>query len=264
MPSAMLSMGHNTRGFLLAQHVRTDSVYFYSRKENNHDSSLAVVENFDSLGNLTRREEFGLNGEVQGVSDYIYADTTLLQQATVSKSIFYINGSNLTRLVKTYDQNDSGYIIAERDFSYFGDSLKLKSVTEWNRTYDAAGKLAEEYIKLPGSQQFLHHTYTYSSGRLAEIKTYDIDKSWSFSYLYDYDETGNLEDVFLVNKSKTLIHKFFYEEGRLVRENVYEQGGSILNHTTQSYFYKPNGLIGSQIFEKAYGGKYYYKYFYTR
>lgn len=86
-----------------------------------------------------------------------------------------------------------------------------------------------------------------------------------YSYLYEYDETARIKSEYLHNSSKALIYESFYDEQkRLVKEKNYPQRSSSLIHTTQTYYYKLNGLLESQSFEDTRGEHYYYKHFYTK
>lgn len=255
---------HNILEVIRSQNIKSDSVYFYKKKKNNKDSTLIMTQYFDSLGNLIERNEFNFNREVFRITDYSYIDTILLKEERISKDMFYINGSNLSKKIRTYDHDGLGNIIAEKEYSFFGDSLKSMSVTEWNRDYDSLGHVIKEFITLPKAETYLYHTYSYTNGNLIEIKTYNFNQIWTYSYLYEYDDKANTKSVYLYNNEKTLNHEFFYNEKKLVMEKDYEQGHGFLDHITQTYFYKPNGLLVSQAIQNLKGESYYYQHFYSK
>jgi hypothetical protein len=255
---------HNSAESIRSQNLKTDSVYFYKKRKNNKDSSLVMTQYFDSLGNLIERNQFNPNGEVFRITDYTYTDTVLLKEESMSKDMFYINGSNLSKKIRTYDRDALGNVITEKEYSFFGDSLKSESVTEWNRVYDSVGNLSEEFVTLPPANRYLYHTYSYINSKLAEAKTYNINQSWMYSYLYEYDQVANATRVYLFNTEKTLSHEFFYNEKKLVMEKDYEQGHGLLDHITQIYVYNRNGILESQTFQNLSGQNFYYKHFYSK
>ena len=137
---------HNIREVIKSQTIKTDSVYFYKKKKNNKDSTLIMIQYFDSLGNLIERDEFSFNGEAFRITNYTYLDTVLLKEETISRDMVYINGSNLSKKMRTYDHDGLGNVISEKEYSYFGDSLKSMSVTEWNKDYDSLRHVINEFI----------------------------------------------------------------------------------------------------------------------
>ncbi len=162
---------YNNPEIIKSQNFKSDSVYFYKRRKNNKDSTLIMTQYYDSLGNLIERDEYNFNGEVFRITNYTYIDTVLLKEETISKDMFYINGSNLSKKIRTYDHDSSGNIITEKEYSFFGDSLKSTSVTIWNRDYDTLGYLIREFVTLPKAKTYLYHTYFYTIGNLSEMKT---------------------------------------------------------------------------------------------
>lgn len=256
---------NNILKVIKSQGIKSDSVYFYKKKRNNKDSTLIMTQYFDSFGNLSERKEFSFNGEIFRITKYEYIDTLLLMEEIVSESMLYVNGSNLSKKVRTYDRDSFGNITTEKEYSFSGDSLKSMSITEWNRDYDSLGHLTNEYIKLPKAERYLYHSYSYSNGNLVEMKTFNFNKNWMYSYLYVCDSKANTKSVYLDNTERILSHEFFYNsEAKLVMEKDYEQGRGFLNHTTQTYFYMLNGLLESQTFQDLKGENYYYKHFYSK
>ncbi len=254
---------HNILEVIKSQNIKSDSVYFYKEKTNNKDSTLIITQYFDSLGNLIERNEFNLNKEAFRITDYTYMDTVLLKKETMSKDMFYINGSDISKKITTYEYDSLGYAIAEKEYSFFGNPLKLISTTKWDRDYDSLGHLIKEFITLPKSKTYLSHSYIYTNGRLTEMKTYDINQTWMYSNLYQYDEIANTKSVYLFNNVKRLSHEFIYDGKRILMEKDYDLG-NYLDHTTQFYFYKPNGLLESQTFEDPLGNHYYFKHYYSK
>ena len=241
------------------------TLYFYKKRKNNKDSILRMTQYFDTSGNLVERDEYNVKGEVFRITNYTYQNDILFQQESISKEMFSINSSNLSKKLKTYEHDSFGNVITEKEFSYFGDSLKSVSTTIWNREYDSQGHLIKEFITLPGGKTYLHHVYYYSNEILNEIKTYDINQNWMYSYLYEYDELTRIKSLYLNNSSKVLKHEFFYDDQKkLVKEKDYDQGRAFLDHSTQTYIYKSNGLLESQSFDDIKGENYYYKHFYTQ
>lgn len=258
------SWGHNILKVIKSQNIKSDSTYFYKKKNNNKDSVLIMTQYFDSLGNLIERNEFGFNGEVFRITDYTYIDTMLVKEERISKEMFYINGSNLSKKIKTYDRDYFGNVITEKEYSFSGDSLKSMSLTQWSREYDSLGHLTKEFVTLPRAKTYLYHTYNYTNGNLTEIKTYNINQDWMYSYLYEYDILANTKTVYLYNNKNTLSHEFFYDETKLITEKDYEQGRGFSDHITQTYRYKLDGLLQSQTFIDLKGESYYYKHFYSK
>jgi len=222
-----------------------------------------MTQYFDSLGNLIERNEFGFDGEVFKITDYTYVDTVLTKEEEMSKTMFYSNGNILSKKIRTYDHDRSGNNIIEKEYSSFGDSLKLKSVTEWDRVYDSSGHIIKEFVTLPKAERYLYHAYNYSNGNLVEMKTYDMNQNWMYSYLYEYDNFAHTKTVYLYNSEKTVSHEFYYKDTKLVMEKDYEQGHGLLDHITQTYAYNTNGLLESQTLKNLKGDSYYYRHFYT-
>jgi hypothetical protein len=239
-------------------------VYYFKKKKHNKDSTLIMTEYFDSLGNLIERNEFGLDGEVFRITDYTYVDTVLTKEEEMSKTMFYSNGNILSKKIRTYDHKSSGDTITEKEYSFFGDSLKFRSVTEWERVYDSLGHVIKEFVTLPKVKTYLYHSYNYSNGTLVEMKTYDINQSWMYSYLYEDDPFAHIKTVYLYNNEKTRSHEFFYNDTKLVKEKDYEQGHGVVDHITQTYVYNAHGLITSQTLKDLKGDTYYYKHFYSK
>src|ERR1700739_4269925 len=127
------------------QNIRCDSVYFYKKRKNNKDSTLRMTQYFDSLGNLIERDEYNLKGEVFRIINYTYWDSMLVKQDILTKGLFYINDSDISKKVKTYDHDSLGNIVEEKEYFFSGDPLKLFSTTIWDREYDSLGNLTKEF-----------------------------------------------------------------------------------------------------------------------
>lgn len=255
---------NNSSEIIKAQNIKSDSVYSYEKK-NYRDSILIMIQYFDSLGNLIEWDEYNNVGKIFKVTNYTYIDTMLLKQESVGISRFSINGSNLTKIVKTFDHDDSGNVILEKEYSFSGDSLKFQSVTIEMKEYDSLGHLIREFETLPKKTPYLHHTYHYTNGILNEVKTYDFNHNWMYSYNYEYDDNAGTKSVYLVNGEKTLTHEYFYnDQKKLIKETDYGQGDGYVDHSTQKYFYKSNGLVEDQVFEDIAGKNHYYKHIYSK
>jgi len=256
---------NNISEIIKTQNIKTDSVYYYEKRKNNKDRTLILTQYFDSLGNLIERDEYNFKGEVFRITNYTYLDTVLVRKETISKTMLYLKNSNISKKVNTYDRDSVGNIIEEKEYSFYGDSLKSHSPRILKREYDDSGHLVKEFVTPPGDKTYLRHTYIYANGILTEIKSYDVNQNWMYSYLYEYDEKKMSKSVYLFNNSKNLSHEFFYnDQKRLIKEISYEEGQAIQDHTTQTYSYKHDGLLESQTFEGLKGENYYYKHFYSK
>ena len=256
----------NNPQVIRSQNFKSDSAYYYKRRNNNKDSTLIMTEYFDSLGDVIERDEYNFKGKVFRITNYTYVDTVLLKKETVSKDGFNNNGSSLTKRITTYDHDSVGNIIIEKEYSFLGDLLKPSSVTIWNRDYDTSGHLIREFITPPKGTIYLYHTYFYTKGNLSKVKTFDVTKSWIYSYLYEYNEDAHMKSVYLDNKSeKSLEHESFYDnQKKLIIEKDYSDIRTLLDHATQAYFYTSEGLIENQSFQDVKGENYYYKHFYSK
>lgn len=250
---------------ITGEHIKSDSVYLYKKRKNNKDSALRMTQYFDSLGKLIERDEYDLNGKTFRITNYTYVDTALLKQETVSKDIFYIKSSNVSKKIKTYERDSSGNITVVKEYTFFGDSLNYRTITVWHREYDNSNRLTREFLTPPKGESYLRHTYTYENGILTEVKTYGANKDWMYSYLYEFDEQTRVKSIYLYNASKTLTQEFFYDDhDKLIKEKEYEQGRAFKDHITQTYSYKPNGQLESQDLEGLQGESYYFKHFYSK
>lgn len=256
---------NNNAGTIKSELVKSDSVYFYKKRGKNKDSVLAMAQYFDTSGNLLERTGYNLKGEVIEISNFTYINDALFKKESVSTSPININGSNVAKKIITYDHDSLGNVITEKEFSYYGNALKPLSVTVLDKEYDSLGNTRREFLTLPGFRKFLHRVYNYLNGMLIETQTYDTNKEWMYSYLYEYDEAISVKREYLYNSSKTLTVESFYDEKkRLVKEKSYTHSGSVPGHTTQAYVYNSNGLLESQSVEDVRGGHYYYRHFYKR
>lgn len=249
-----------------SEKIKNDSVYFYKKRNKNIDSALTLTQYFDSLGNLTERDEYSSNGVVFIITKYTHIDTVLLKEETISKDIFFKSDTSLSKEIRTYSHDNFGNVTTEKEYDFFGNALKSMSVTVWDREYDSLGNLIKEIITLPTGEKYLYHTFSYVNGILSEIKTYDNYKNWIYSYLYEYTGKMNKKSVYLYNTDKTLSHEYFYKEKKLILEKSYDQGNYFLfsDHNTQSYFYNSSGLLESQIFQDIIGKNHYFKHFYSK
>ncbi len=225
-----------------------------------------MTEYFDSSGNLIEREDHGFDGKMFRITNYIYADTELLKKESISLGVIYVNGSNTSKMVETYDHDSLGNITDEKEYSYFWDSLNSIPLHIWKKEYDITGHIAREFVTLPGGKTYLHQTYAYDNGNLREIKNYDFNQNWMYTYLYEFDaQTGTRSEYSVYNTSRVLKHEFLYDgQKRLIEERDYDQGLAFLDHITQNYFYSPVGLVESQTMEDLSGKNYYFKHFYSK
>jgi hypothetical protein len=248
-----------------AQHIKSDSVYSYKKRRKNKDSAIRMAQYFDTLGNLIERDEYDFDGKISKIINYTYADTALLKQETISKEIFYIKGSNISKKVKTYERDSSGNITLIKEYSFFGDSLRSSSTTSWRREYDNSNCLTKEYLTPSKGETYLRHTYLYTNGILTEVKSYGTNKEWIYSYLYEFDQITRVKSIYLYNASKKLSHEFFYDDnGKLIKEQDYDQGHDLKDHITQTYSYTSNGQLETQELEGLTGESYYFRHFYSK
>ena len=256
---------NNTSQIIRQQSVSSDSVYIYTKKKNNNDSSLVLTQYFDSLGNLVERDEYNSNGVILKVINYRYSDTVLIQQEQISRNLIVINNSNLSKEIKTYDYDNIGHMIAEKEYLYMNDSFKSPITTITTREYDSVGLLIKDFVTLPLGEAHLRHTYIYSNGILKEIKIYDTDGKYAYSYNYEYNPETKVKSIYLSNYEKKLENESFFDnQKRLIKEVIYYNGNAYLDHSTQTYSYTEDGLLESQYYQSTNGDNYYYKHFYTR
>jgi hypothetical protein len=245
--------------------INIDSVYLFNKKQNNRDSTLVMIQYFDSAAQIIERDEFRADRSVWRITNFNYQNNLLLTKEIMSADMFVINNSNITKHVYNNMYDINGNIISVVDSSYFGDSLKSVSVTVWDREYDSAGHLIKEFETLPKQKAFLHYTYLYTDGNLTEIKSYDFKKNWIYSHVYEYDTQSNTKSIFLVNNSKVLTSTSFYDnKKRLIKEVYNNEGLSNWYPITNIYSYNVDGVLESQIFQDLKGRKYYYKHYYEK
>ncbi len=247
--------------------VRIDSVFLYPKKERSHDSTLMLVDFFDTTGNIVEKDEYAFNRSgLWRLTTYSYSNGLLLNKQVHAKPNFIINDKSYgTKDIYTYDYDSAGNNITEKLYSYTGAALDHYSLTIWNREYDSAGHLIKEYETLSGQEPYLHCTYNYNNGSLSETSYYDKDKNLMYAYLHRYDTELNVASISLTNRynSNSLQSELFYDDKkRLIQEKHYSYVHLYLDHTTQNYFYDANGLIQKQSFQDLSGNNYYYKHFY--
>jgi len=250
------------------QAVSKDSVFLYTKRKNNHDSTLVMTEYFDSSGNTLERDEYGFDKTgVWRITNYNYEGDLLVKKEVMSKTIYSVNNLNLRKSMNTFEYDSKGNIITESEYSYFGDSLENFSVTIRNKEYDTTGRLTKEFLTLPKKEPFLNHIYFYNTNFLSEVKNYDYKQEWLYSYIHEYDKEFKIESIYLSNISpnKKLESEFFYDDNkRLIQEKDYTIGRNNLYHSTQTYLYNADGLLKYQSFQDVKDNNYYFKHFYSK
>jgi hypothetical protein len=256
-------------GFFTAaktQHVVSDSIYYYEKAKNSHDSALVTILYFNGQGNLAEQDEFNMvTHTVVKIVNYTYTDTLLTKQEIIEKSLVVVNDNEgLQREVRTFDHDSAGNITTEKHYVYFGN-IASPSVTALSREYDAQGHLTKEYVTMPGKPPYLYRTCDYINSALSEEKIYDMQQRWMYSYIYEYDERTKTKSVYLLNQDKNLRSEYVYG-GRqeLIKEKSYSNRNLYWDHSTQEFNYEANGLLVSQGYHAANGDSFYFKHFYTR
>lgn len=249
------------------QAIRTDSVFRFNKRKNNHDSVLVLIQHYDASGNIMERIEYSFNKqEVYKTTNFTYLRNILSKKEIVAQSFFEINGSNITRDVSTYMYDSLGNNITEKQYSHDEDTLSEQSMTFINKEYDTKGHILKEFQKMAFGKLYLYHTYVYKFGTLSEIKSFDLKENLMYSTLHEFDNELNMENIFLYNifHEKTLQYELYYDERKqLIQKKNYTGGHFVLDHSTQSYSYSPDGLILTESFQDIRGTTYYYRHFYS-
>lgn len=246
-----------------SQNIKADKVYLF-RTRKGKDSALVAIQFFDSLGHLVERDNYDLKGEVIKITNYIYVDSVLMRQESISKNNYTVQGSNLSKEVKTYDYDTLGNVIAEKDYSFSGESFKNVSVTTWNREYDSARHLIKEYYTPPKGTSFLYHIYFYSGEMLKEVQSNDYNEHWIYSDQYELNKESNVKSVYLQNTSRTLREELFYDNrNNLVTDKIYGIIPIYSDHITRTYTYNAANLVERQSDQDMRGENYFYRHVYS-
>jgi len=257
----------NTTIAIKRQSILTDSVFLYKKKENNSDSILAMVEFYDSSGNLKERDEYSNNDKaLWRITSFNYIDDLLLTKEIVSKPMFIINNVRVDKETRTYEYDSAGNLITEKLFSNAGDSLNKMSTTIWKREYDSSGNLIKEFEQLPSTDKsYLRKICFYVNGAIHETKIFDYQQNWVYSIIQEYDDESKKTSISMLNeKGKILNHEQFFDaKQRLIKENIYADGRIYWDHSTQTYLYSVNDLIEAQSYQDVAGNNYYFKHFYS-
>jgi hypothetical protein len=240
--------------------VSTDSVFMYRSKKKNKDSTLVMVQFFDTLGNLLKRDQYSLHGEFSMREIFTYEDKLLMRKDEVK-------GSSSTKQVTTYQYDSAGHVVRENFYNNYKDDLQNEKTTIYNKIYDEFGHVAREFVTYPNQPMYLLREYLYNvQNQLTEIKSFNYNGEVSFSYLHEYDMEERTESVFrqFGLNEKEIQNDFAYDKQyRLIMSKNYTQGQRYLKHSTQTFVYSSNNLVDSQIYQDTERNNYYYKHFYT-
>jgi len=256
--------------------VHQDSVYYFKSQEKGRDSALIMIQYFDSVGNLTERDEFNVKakGEIVRVNRLSYLEDELLQKEVSAKTIDLFKSTRYQKELYLYEYDSAGNNITEKLYEYFGDSLNKYKITVFENLYDSAAHIVKSYRKSGSSDRFLQRTYTYKNGILDEINNYDSNYEVVFTNVYRLDTKKNIERIYLTDVSPdNLMLEFFYDDKRRVKQEkrYFEESHSFTpgykyNSTiTQNYWYGADDLIEKQVVKTEHDGtSYFYKHYYSR
>ena len=199
-----------------------DSVYPSDEGDGWEEHSTTTYE-YDLWGNLAR-EVYQATGDVVSETTYTYDDNgNLLISETLtnagSSAIYY-----------TYDEN--GY---EIKVTYTYDDA-VESVEEYFR--DENGTIIGQKSSSADGEVYAYAEFTVVDGLVTEeTRTYGDEV---YTYVYTYDENGNMTRVETQDPyGASITERIYDEEGRIVQEETTYDGGSSLT----VYTYDERGLL---------------------
>lgn len=257
--------------------VHQDSVYYFKSKENGRDSALIMVQYFDSIGNLTERDEYNVKakGELARVTRLSYLDEELIQKEITTQTVDLLsNNTHYQKELHLYEYDSAGNNVAEKLYEYFGDSLKKYKITVFDNLYDSSGRIIKSYQKTGSSGRLLQRTYKYNNGVLDEVNHYDSNVEVMYTLVYRVDTKKNVERIYQTDVAPdNLMLEFFYDDKKRVKQaklyyqeiNAMQQGYWNSAMITQSYWYGADDLIEKQVVKSEHDGtNYFYKHYYSK
>lgn len=240
--------------------IGKEMIYRYKKSEKNKDSALVVIIYFDSIGNKLERDVYSANNDQpREIINYYYINDLLARKE--QQTLGSINSLN----VNTYDYDSAGNKIVEKNYSLNPDkSFSLQEVRKLE--YDKSNQLIKIFDKLYDNEMYLYNSYHYYPDRVKEIKTYDQEGRWIYSYLYEYDIFLKKEAVYLNNETgKNLESESFYNsQERLIREIYHPRSPFGRNHFRNVFEYYENGLVYKQSLQLFDGTNIYFKHYYLK
>lgn len=210
----------NTAQDLMERGIRAEAIYHYKNKKNK-DSTLVVVNFFDSLGYCIKKEEFNDNGSQPfRITNYSYTNNVLTNEE--------INDANsvVSHTIVTFDYDSAGHKIAERHYGNFSltkitSQLSLLEQFKWQ--YDSLGRIEKEFSGGISGNVYLYGKYFYVNNRLQEINIFDTTGKWLYAYVYDYNDLENKKAEFTQNKYlKSLDWEKYYNNQNLLIKETYD------------------------------------------
>jgi hypothetical protein len=235
-----------------------EMIYRYKKSEKNKDSTLVVINYFDSLGNKQEKDEYDeTNVQPRQITNYYYVNNLLTKQERQTL------GSINNFIVNTYEYDSAGNKIVEKNYSLNQNkSFSLQEVRKWE--YDKGSRIIKIFDKLYDNEMYLYNTYHYDADRVKEIKTYDLQGKWIYSYLNEYDTFLKKESVYLDNESeKKLEHESFYNSKKQLIRKIYHYVIPFArDYFMNTFEYYEDGLVYKQKLQLINGANIYFKHFY--
>jgi hypothetical protein len=246
-----------------------DSVFVFYKKNYRKDSILFMVQEFDSLGNITDREERSFKtGEIFRITNFTYQDNLLFKKEEITKRISGTSDSlRPKKNITTYEYDSAGNLSTQKLYEDFNDSTGAAIITEFQKEYDNQNRILTESERLQNGELFVHLKYLYNDdGKIREVKAFNQKREWQYSFLHEYEKGENAENVFIINGDfdKIIQLEINYDGlGRRIRIKEHPISGVHLGSTIQTFSYGANGLTERQSYEDENGIDYYMKHIYA-
>jgi hypothetical protein len=259
---------HNNDPVIIKRNgIRTDSTYYY-QKEHNVDGSLVMVQNFDSLGNITERDEFtrGQKGNIWRITNFNYLDSELFkEEITTQYKDWRSSAFRYEKEFITYEYDSNGKRISLKSYRYPDMSLKEYVLITFTYEYDTIGRMLKIVIHPDGKKEHVSTLYKYEGANLIGINEYDSNGILIYTLISSHNSKRNIESHYKNEESPDYLTSrlYFDVKNRLIQDEYFTEDE--IKFVTRSYSYTADDLIEkeSEIYTNHLGDSY-YTHFYAR